>query len=238
VFEARDVTVRFGGVQVLDHITITAAMGAVTGLIGPNGAGKTTMFNVMTGLLAPNTGSVVLDGDDLTGKSPAQRARVGLARTFQVLQLFGTLTVRENVELAARARRRTHPVDVDELLARVGAAHLAERAAQDLSTGQGRLVELARALATRPRVLLLDEPASGLDDHETHSFADLLRAVAADGTGILLVEHHVPTVMALCDTIHVLDYGRHIATGTPAEIRADPAVQAAYLGPQELTSHG
>jgi branched-chain amino acid transport system ATP-binding protein len=237
VFEARDVTVRFGGVQVLDHITITAAMGTVTGLIGPNGAGKTTMFNVMTGLLAPNTGSVLLDGDDLTAKSPAQRARVGLARTFQVLQLFGTLTVRENVELAARARRRTHgPVDVDGLLSRVGAAELADRAAQDLSTGQGRLVELARALATRPRVLLLDEPASGLDDHETHNFAALLRTVAADGTGILLVEHHVPTVMALCDTIHVLDYGKHIATGTPTEIRSDPAVQAAYLGPQELSA--
>ena len=235
MFEARDITVRFGGLQVLDHVTIAAASHAVTGVIGPNGAGKTTMFNVITGLLTPATGYIVLDGQDLTNASPADRARAGMARTFQVLQLFGTLTVRENVALAARSRRRSHgPVDVDTLLERVGAAHLAAMPAQDLSTGQGRLVELARALATRPRMLLLDEPTSGLDDHETTNFAQLLRGVAAEGTAILLVEHHVPTVMELCDTIHVLDYGRHIATGTPAEIRGDAAVQAAYLGPQEM----
>jgi branched-chain amino acid transport system ATP-binding protein len=235
VFEARDITVRFGGLQVLDHVTVAAAAHAVTGVIGPNGAGKTTLFNVVTGLLEPNSGRVHLDGRDLTGASPAQRARAGLARTFQVLQLFGTLTVRENIELAARSQRRSGPgVDVDGLLERVGAIELAERPAQDLSTGQGRLVELARALATRPSLLLLDEPTSGLDDHETAAFAALLQGVAAEGTAILLVEHHVPTVMELCDLIHVLDYGRHIATGTPAEIRADPAVQAAYLGPQEL----
>jgi branched-chain amino acid transport system ATP-binding protein len=235
VFEARDITVRFGGVQVLDHVTITADTHAVTGMIGPNGAGKTTMFNVITGLLTPSSGRVLLDGVDLTGASPAHRAHAGLARTFQVLQLFGTLTVRENVELAARSRRRSHgAVDVDGLLARVGASDLADLPAQELTTGQGRLVELARALATRPRMLLLDEPTSGLDDHETGDFAALLRGVAAEGTAILLVEHHVPTVMELCDLIHVLDYGRHIASGPPAAIRADTAVQAAYLGPQEM----
>jgi branched-chain amino acid transport system ATP-binding protein len=235
VFEALDITVRFGGLQVLDHVTVTAADGAVTGVIGPNGAGKTTLFNVITGLTAPSTGRVLLAGRDLTGASPARRARAGLARTFQVLQLFGTLTVRENVELAAHTNRRGRPpAPVDDLLGFVGVADLADLAAQELTTGQGRLVELARALATGPRLVLLDEPASGLDDHETRHLAGLLRAIAREGTGILLVEHHVPTVMELCDTIHVLDYGRHIAAGTPSQIRDDPTVQAAYLGTQEI----
>jgi branched-chain amino acid transport system ATP-binding protein len=236
VFEAREVSVRFGGLQVLDRVTVTAPPGAVTGIIGPNGAGKTTLFNVITGLIPPDRGRVVLDGRDLTHRSPARRARAGLARTFQMLQLFATLTVRENVELAAHAHRRVpgHP-SVDDLLDLVGVSDLAGRAAQDLTTGQGRLVELARALATRPKVLLLDEPASGLDDHETRHLAALLRAIATGGPGILLVEHHVPTVMELCDTVHVLDYGRLIAVGPPAQVRRDPAVQAAYLGPQEIS---
>jgi branched-chain amino acid transport system ATP-binding protein len=231
VFEARDVTVRFGGLQVLDHVTVTAAAGAVTGVIGPNGAGKTTLFNVITGLMAPSSGRVVLAGRDLTRLSPARRARAGLARTFQVLQLFGTLTVRENVELAARTYRAAYAAAVVEyLLDLVGMTEFALVPAQELTTGQGRLVELARALATRPRLLLLDEPASGLDDHETRHLTALLRTIVGDETAILLVEHHVPTVMELCDTIHVLDYGRHIAAGSPAQIRNSPAVQAAYLG--------
>jgi branched-chain amino acid transport system ATP-binding protein len=235
MLEAQNVTVRYGGLVVLDEITITADSGSVTGLIGPNGAGKTTMFNVITGLVSPSAGRVLLDGRDLTSLSPAQRARAGLARTFQVLQLFSTLTVRENVELAARTYRKSYAsAVVDHLLDLVGAADLADLPAHTLTTGQGRLVELARALATRPQLILLDEPASGLDDHETEHFTSLLRTIAGDGTAILLVEHHVPTVMELCDTIHVLDYGRHIASGPPAEIRTNPAVQAAYLGTQEV----
>jgi branched-chain amino acid transport system ATP-binding protein len=235
MFEARDVTVRFGGLQVLDRITVTAPSGSVTGIIGPNGAGKTTLFNVITGLISPNSGRVVLDGRDLTRLSPARRARAGLARTFQMLQLFGTLTVRENIELAARtARTSAAGAVVDHLLDLVGLTELGPVPAQDLSTGQGRLVELARAIATRPRLLLLDEPASGLDDEETRHLSSLLRTIVDQETAILLVEHHVPTVMELCDTIHVLDYGRHIASGTPAQIRGNPAVQAAYLGTQDV----
>jgi branched-chain amino acid transport system ATP-binding protein len=232
VFEARDVSLRIGGLKVLDRVTVTAAAGRVTGVIGPNGAGKTSLFNVVTGLMPPTSGRIVLDGRDLTRRSPARRARAGLARTFQVLQLFDTLTVRENVELAARGNHASVQAVVDELLELVGVADLADRAAQDLTTGQGRLVELARSLATRPKLILLDEPASGLDDHETRHLVRLLRRIAASGTGLVLVEHHVPTVMELCDTIHVLDHGQLIAVGPPGHIRGDPAVQAAYLGPQ------
>jgi branched-chain amino acid transport system ATP-binding protein len=231
VFEAQRISVRFGGLQVLHDVTVTAVPGAVTGVIGPNGAGKTTLFNVITGLQAPARGRLLLDGRDLTGRSPARRARAGLARTFQALQLFATLTVRENVELAARHHRGPAPT-VEDLLDFTGLTDLADRPAQDLPTGQGRLVELARALATNPRLLLLDEPASGLDDGETAHMARLLRSVASTGMAVLLVEHHVPTVMELCDTVHVLDYGRLIAVGPPAQVRLDPAVQAAYLGPQ------
>lgn len=234
MFEATDVSVRFGGLQVLDRVTVTAAPGAVTGVIGPNGAGKTTLFNVATGLLAPRQGRVLLAGRDLSRASPARRARAGLARTFQALQLFATLTVRENVELAAHRHRRASGPGAGELLDRVGVGELADRPAGELTTGQGRLVELARALATRPRLVLLDEPASGLDDHETRHLAGVVRDIAADGPGVLLVEHHVPTVMELCDTIHVLDHGQLIAVGPPAAIRDDPAVQAAYLGTAEV----
>ena len=233
MFEARDISVRIGGLKILDRVTVTAEVGGITGVIGPNGAGKTTLFNVVTGLHPPTSGRIRLDGRDITRRSPAKRARAGLARTFQVLQLFDTLTVRENIEMAVHGR--DHHGTVDRLLDLVGMTHLADRAAQDLTTGQGRLVELARALATRPKLVLLDEPCSGLDDHETRHLAGLLRTVAAEGPGILLVEHHVPTVMELCDPIHVLDHGRLIAVGPPAQIRRDPSVQAAYLGPQAVT---
>lgn len=234
--EVRDVTVRFGGKVAVDGASITAEPGCVTGLIGANGAGKTTLFNVVTGLLSPDAGRVVLDGDDLTRLPPYRRARLGLARTFQRLELLGMLTVAENVAVAAETRRgwardRIRPADVvTEVLERVGLTDIAGARADTIPTGLARRVELGRALATRPRVLLLDEPASGQTEQETEQFGALLRELAAEGMTVVLVEHDVPLVMEVCDTVHVLDFGHVISVGTPEEIRRDEKVVAAYLG--------
>jgi branched-chain amino acid transport system ATP-binding protein len=224
------VTVRFGGHLALDDVHLRAAPGEVTGLIGPNGAGKTTLFNVITGLQATQRGRVRLDGDDVTRLAPYRRARRGLARTFQRLELFGLLTVRENVELAASVRGRRPGRSADEALALVGLTDLGDVRADELPTGKARLIELARALATGPKVLLLDEPASGQDDGETDAFRDVLVSVAGEGIAIVLVEHDVHLVMRTCAHVHVLDFGRIIAQGTPQEIQADQAVLDAYLG--------
>ena len=233
------VTVRFGGNLALDRVSIAAESGAITGLIGPNGAGKTTLFNVITGLLGPASGRVFLDGKDVTRAAPHRRARLGLARTFQRLELFRLLTVRSNIRVAADLHRsHTHDrsIDVDavaeEVLERLGLTALAESRVDQLPTGLARLVEIGRALATRPRVLLLDEPASGQDESETAALADLMRALATDGMAVVLVEHDVELVMQTCDHIHVLDFGSLLAAGTPEEIRNDPAVMTAYLGVQ------
>jgi branched-chain amino acid transport system ATP-binding protein len=232
--EVTDVTVRFGGHIALDDVCLSARPGEVTGLIGPNGAGKTTLFNVITGLQAPDRGRVRLDGEDVTGVAPYRRARRGLARTFQRLELFGLLTVRENVELAAaaggRSRRPHGGPGADDALARVGLSGLGAVRADELPTGKARLVELARALATAPQVLLLDEPASGQDDGETEAFREVLLGVAADGIAVVLVEHDVQLVMRTCARVHVLDFGRVLAAGTPAEVQRDQAVVDAYLG--------
>jgi branched-chain amino acid transport system ATP-binding protein len=229
--EVRDVTVAFGGRRAVDHVSLRAEAGAVTGLIGPNGAGKTTLFNVISGLQQPDHGAVLLDGVDVTRLAPFKRARRGMARTFQRLEPFGLLTVRENVRLAAHVARRPDPDDVaDQLLRRLGVADLGSVRADRLPTGQARVVELARALATDPSVLLLDEPASGQDEGETASFATVLREVAATGVAVVLVEHDVPLVMAVCSTVHVLDLGSVLASGTPAQVQRDDAVLAAYLG--------
>jgi branched-chain amino acid transport system ATP-binding protein len=234
LLEVRDVTVRFGGHVAVDELRLGVEAGRITGLIGPNGAGKTTLFNVITGLQAPTGGHVVLDGRDISGLRPYERARLGLARTFQRLELFGSLTVRENIQMAASVHRRhgrgIAPWPVDRIIDELGLGVVADVRADSLPTGQGRLVELGRALAIAPRLLLLDEPASGQDDRETERFAALLGEIADAGVAVLLVEHDMALVMGVCAHVHVLDFGRLLASGTPAEIRDDPGVQAAYLG--------
>jgi branched-chain amino acid transport system ATP-binding protein len=236
LLEVSGVTVRFGGLVAVDDVSLNAEAGRITGLIGPNGAGKTTLFNVVTGLEKPTRGRVTLDGEDITSYAPYRRARRGMARTFQRLELFGTLTVRENVEVAAgiavrwAESKEPSPALAARLIDRVGLSAVADERADALPTGQGRLVELARSLATNPRVLLLDEPASGQSTSETEHFADLLRALAADGMAVVLVEHDMNLVMAVCDYINVLDFGSLLVAGPPEQIRSDPAVLAAYLG--------
>jgi len=234
--EVDDVVVRFGGILAVNHATYSAEAGQITGLIGPNGAGKTTNFNVITGLQRPNTGQVRFNGRDISALPVPRRARLGIGRTFQRLEAFGSLTVRDNVRVAAdiaggmRGVFRSSRADIDELLERVGIAHLAHERADSIPTGSARLMELARALANKPKMLLLDEPSSGLDETETDAFGELLMSLAADGCAILMVEHDMDLVMAVCDWINVLDFGAIIATGTPEEIRVNPVVKKAYLG--------
>ena len=237
LLDVRQVSVSFGGLQALSEVSIDVQVGHVTGLIGPNGAGKTTLFNVITGLLGPNTGQVELDGRDITRRKPHQRARLGIGRTFQRLETFGSLTARENVLVAAEMRRgwshdrkRSPAVIAEEILERVGLQEVAEDRVDRLPTGTARLVELGRALATQPRVLLLDEPSAGLNESETATLGSLLREVAGSGLGVLLVEHDMSFVMGTCERIHVLDFGRIISVGTPTEVQGDDTVRAAYLG--------
>jgi ABC-type branched-subunit amino acid transport system ATPase component len=250
------VVVRFGGLVAVSGISLDAPQGRITGLIGPNGAGKTTLFNVVCGFQRPDEGTVSLDGRDISAESPARRARLGLGRTFQRMELFTSLSVRENVALAAEAayvgddpltqlglagggrkvRRATAEI-ADRLLEETGLDGLADRLAGELSTGQGRLVELARALARQPRLLLLDEPSSGLDVTESSAFGDILaRLVRERGLGILMVEHDMSLVLGICDWIYVLDFGRLLMNGTPEDVRSSEAVRAAYLGQQEATA--
>ncbi len=234
--EIRNVTMRFGGHLALDAVRLDAKAGEITGLIGPNGAGKTTLFNIICGLLSPTSGTVTLAGTDLTRMKPYKRARQGLARTFQRLELWSLLTVRENVTVAADLRARYGKdgrdprTEVEAIIERAGLIDKIDARVDELPTGQARLVEIARALATKPRVLLLDEPASGLDDSESDQLATLLRSLCDEGIAVLLVEHDVQLVMEVCDYIHVLDFGRVIATGRADEVRRNDAVLAAYLG--------
>jgi branched-chain amino acid transport system ATP-binding protein len=240
LLDVRSVSMRFGGNMAVSGVDLIAEPGCVTGLIGPNGAGKTTLFNVITGLLTPTAGRVYVDGEDITDLPPFQRARRGLARTFQLLELFGLLTVRENIMVAADirrgwSRRAQRPAEspseiAARIISEIGLQEIADQRADALPTGQARLVELGRALATRPRLLLLDEPAAGQDDQETRRFAELLRMLAGQGIGILLVEHDVQLVMDVCTQISVLDFGRLLAVGSPDEIRSNQHVLAAYLG--------
>ena len=247
VLELRAVSLSYGGLQALDSVDVAIHSGSITGLIGPNGAGKTSMFDVVTGLTRPTKGEVFLHGQDVTHARPARRARLGLGRTFQRLELFSSLTVRENVAVAAESahRARFSPgrwhlttsqarEAADRQLETVGLGDVADRRVDTLSTGTARLVEVARSLAARPSVLLLDEPASGLDTNESGRLADLLGTLAAAGIGVLIVEHDVELVMRVCSHVFVLDRGTVIAAGTPAAVRSDPAVRAAYLGQMAL----
>jgi len=230
--EVSGVTVSFGGNRALDGVAMAAQPGRVTGLIGPNGAGKSTLFDVVSGLRRPGSGRVFLNNRDVTRHGPARRSRHGLARTFQRLELFGRLSVRDNLLIAAELgpeRRRAARV-VTGILDRIGLSDVADKTADALSTGVARLVEVGRALATGPQVLLLDEPAAGQDRDETERFAALLRSVAADGTAVVLVEHDMNLVMGVCDDVYVLDLGKIIAVGPPEVIRQDETVLAAYLG--------
>jgi len=236
LLSAEDVVVRFGGLRALSDAVVNVDPGIVTGLIGPNGAGKTTLFNVITGLQEPTAGRVMFDGKDITKTSPFRRARMGIARTFQKLEAFSSLSVRDNVLVAAEQRRawdktKYNPGTVtDEILERVGLDDVREFMVGTLPTGTARRVELARSLAMAPRVLLLDEPSSGLNEEETEEMAKLLRLLVKDGLAVLLVEHDMSFVMGTCEHIYVLDFGKIIAVGAPPEIQANVDVQTAYLG--------
>jgi len=249
LLETRGLTVRFGGNLAVSDVNLAVESGRVTGLIGPNGAGKTTTFNMISGVLTPTAGRVVLDGNDVSKVGTHKRARLGIGRTFQRLEVFSSLSVRENLLVGCEIRqawaRRTPAnrqllapegsdpdagAEVELILDRLGLAEFADVNVGSLSTGRARLVELGRALAIRPRVLLLDEPASGLDDHETEQFGELLVQLAQSGLAILMVEHDVPLVMRVCTQIYVLDFGQIIAEGTPAEVQANESVLNAYLG--------
>jgi ABC-type branched-subunit amino acid transport system ATPase component len=247
---ATGVVVRFGGLVALDSVDVAMTPGDITGLIGPNGAGKTTMFNVICGFQVPDEGTVNLDGADITKESPPRRARLGLGRTFQRMELFSSLTVRENIALAAESahvgddpfsqlgvagggKKVTAEITAatDELLARTGLSAVADRLAGEISSGQGRLVELARALARNPRILLLDEPSSGLDAKESEAFGRLLVDLVTERrVGILMIEHDMSLVLKICDPIYVLDFGRPLMKGSPADLRASDVVRDAYLG--------
>jgi branched-chain amino acid transport system ATP-binding protein len=248
--KAEHVTVRFGGLKALDDVDIEVPPATIIGLVGPNGAGKTTLFGVLSGILRPNAGRVELGGVDITGAPAQQRARLGMARTFQQLELFQELTVREHVVLGYRIRNarrriwsdlvdgrgwRRSPQDeddrVDALIDLLGLGGVAQAPVAALPLGTCRRVEVARALATQPSVLLLDEPSSGLDARETDQLSQALRTVVdEEGVAMLLVEHDVGMVLGLSARVTVLDFGSRIAEGTPDQIREDPKVRSAYLG--------
>ena len=246
MLQVKGLSREFGGVHAIQDVSFTVARGSVHSVIGPNGAGKTTLFNLLSGLYVPSAGEILLEGQSTLGCSPDQLARRGMSRTFQNLQVCMNMTVGENVMLGAHLRTRsslfagmfgtTRRADAqllreaEELITATGVGAAASTHATQLSFGMLKRLEIARALAARPRLLLLDEPAAGLNETETRELTGVIRKIAASGITVLLVEHDMKMVMDISDHILVLDYGRKLAEGTPEEVRASPRVIAAYLG--------
>jgi branched-chain amino acid transport system ATP-binding protein len=251
IMEVRNLTVKFGGLVALDDVSFVIKRGEILGLIGPNGAGKTTCFNAMTGVYKPTSGQVMLEGQSIGGKLRHKITRLGLARTFQNIRLFGEMTALENVVVGLDARHKTSVVGallrlprhvreektaIDRAMALLEFVGIAEEAAvlsRNLSYGHQRRLEIARALATDPKVLCLDEPAAGFNPAEKEELMTLIRAIRDDGYTILLIEHDMKLVMGVTDRIVVLEFGKKLADGLPVEIRNDPRVVAAYLGEPE-----
>jgi branched-chain amino acid transport system ATP-binding protein len=248
LLQAENVGKHFGGVQALCEVSFDIRAGEIYGLIGPNGAGKTTLFNVLTGFAAPDAGRIVFAGQTIDGLKPNAIARLGIARTFQNIRLFANLPALENVMIGRHARTRAGVAAAvfrtpaqraeeaaiharaRELLEYVGIGARADALAKNLSYGDQRRLEIARALATEPRLLALDEPAAGMNATETRALSALLERIRADGVTLFLIEHDMRLVMGACDRVLVLDFGRRIAEGAPREVQHDPAVVAAYLG--------
>jgi branched-chain amino acid transport system ATP-binding protein len=248
MLEIQGITQRFGGVTALDDVSFRIREGEITGVIGPNGAGKTTLFNIITGIYSQTSGSIRLKESDVSGLAPERLARLGLVRTFQNVELFGRMTVLENAMVGLHTKGRSGIVasmfklpghlaeerrireQARSWLAFTGIADLADTTAANLPFGKGRMLEIARALASEPRLILMDEPAAGLNNRETQELAALIRRIREMGVTVVLVEHDMELVMDICDSIVVLNLGRLLAHGAPREIQENPHVVAAYLG--------